>query len=218
MLLQRSARQLRAPLLFTAFSALCACGSDDGSGSTPTSLSLATALASAPDQPSEAVVLWSVTSGQPDYVYVWGRAAVESTFFDLELRGRPPAEALNKYGLGVGVVVIVPRASELPSGKLSDSVEPVRENALGATERYALIYVDHEQARDAIDALAPTLTAAELDAAQEHWLFDFPPGYGCGVGRDPQSDEYFDSFVPVDCGEVEVRLGPLDTFNFVNWT
>jgi hypothetical protein len=205
--------------LFTS-GLLAACGTENagGSAASATAVSVEARLGSAPAAPSEALVLWGVSSGQPDYLYLWGRADVEHDSFKLALRGRPPAQAINSYGLGVGMIVIAARSAGLHDGMQSKEDEPSLQQALGASEQQAIIYVDHDQADAYIESMSATTTAAEREHAREHWLFDFPEGYSCGTGRAARSGETFDAYVPVDCSEVRVRLGDLDTFEFPNWT
>lgn len=197
---------------------LCACGSDDAGGgptgvASTTALSFASTLDAAPAEAADARVLWSVSSGQPDYLYAWGRAAVQDRSFTLTLSSRPPAEALNSYGLGVGLLVIAPRSLDVPDGVLSDDSDSLLAELLGASDRHAIIYVDHAQADAALQSL-PDAGAR----ARDHWLFDFPPGYSCGEAREAAPGETFDYYVPVDCSALEARLGDLDTFDFPNWT
>lgn len=195
---------------------LAACGGDaDGS---PTSLSITAQLGSTPREASEVLVLWNVTSGSPDYIYLWGRANFEGDSFELALRQRPPADAINNYGLGVGYLLISPRSVGLPDGKLTKDQVASLGTLSGGSERQAIIWVDHDQANARIDALAPMLTAEELERSRKHWLFDFPQGYSCGNGRPPRDGETFDGYEPIDCDQIEMRLGDLEAFEFPNWT
>src|SRR5262245_7305388 len=132
--------------LVVASALLCvaACSDEGGSGASATAVSVAGRLSSAPAEASDAAVIWSVTSGS-DYLYVWGRAEVSGVAFQLELRGRPPAEAINSYGLGVGLILIAPR-SLLREGKQTNTDMAMYKRVSGASERHAIIYVDHDQA------------------------------------------------------------------------
>ena len=200
---------------------LCACSESDapgGSSASATSLALVQRLNTAPAADSEAVVVWTVTSGSPDYAYVWGRADVQGSSFNLRLQAPPPAEAINSYGLGVGIVLIVPTSARIRDGKQTDADEKLFAQAVGASERHAILYVEPERTRAAIEAMASKVTAEELQRAREHWLFDFPAGYSCGAARQAAAGETFDSFAPEDCNEVQIRSGALDDFEFPNWT
>ena len=207
-------------VMFCASCCVAACGGQDHGdpqASAPP-LALEASLGSAPDEASEAVVMWNVTSGEPDYLYLWGRASVEGDSFKLVLHSRPPAAAMNNSGLGVGMIMLAPRSAGFRDGMQSDADEGLYENFRGASERQAIIYVDREQANARIEAMSSTLTADELKSAREHWLFDFPPGYSCGTARAAQSGEAFDGYAPIDCSKVEVRLGKLEEFEFPNWS
>src|SRR5262245_59461033 len=83
-------KRLLSLLLLVAVSA-CA----EESSANADALSLAQRLDAAPAQAADAVVLWSVTSGSPDYMYVFGKTAVNDRAFTLRLDSRLPAEAVN---------------------------------------------------------------------------------------------------------------------------
>jgi hypothetical protein len=89
---------------------------------------------------------------------------------------------------------------------------------IGASEKHAIIYADHAAANTAIAAMRGTASAEEIKELEEFWLFDFPLGYSCGEARDAEPGQTFDTFVPVDCSKLEVRLGDLEQFEFPNWT
>src|SRR5262245_1503255 len=61
-------------------------------------------------------VAWSVSSGSPDYLYVFGSGPTSGNTFSLSLDKAPPAEALNSYGIGVGIVFLFPTATTVPEG------------------------------------------------------------------------------------------------------
>lgn len=179
-------------------------------------LSLRNRLDPAPAEASEAIVAWNVTSGPSDYAYVWGRAPLQNGAFKLDMAGPPPAEALNSNGLGVGLILIVPRSSGILDGRQSEADEDKFESVVGASERHAIIYLDRAQAEAALSATAGA-TPEEAARAHDHWLFDFAQGYSCGVGKEAQPEEKFDSFVPVDCSTVVTRAGNGE-FDFPDWT
>jgi hypothetical protein len=60
-----------------------ACGNQADGGSAPsaTAIVVGAQLESTPAEASEALVLWTVSSGQPDYAYIWGRADVVGKSF-----------------------------------------------------------------------------------------------------------------------------------------
>lgn len=207
--------RLRGGCALLMLASVSACSDEPDSRAASTGgLSVTGALRSAPEQASEAIVLWSVSSGSPDYAYLWGRTPVDKASFTLSLEGPPPVEALNSYGLGVAIIMVVPRASNVPDGKLTDADERAFEEVSAASEQHAIIYVD----RDVVDAMLEAATPEERQEALDHWMFDFPAGYGCGVGREAAPDAIFDSYVPVDCDEVRLEPVDADGFEFPNWT
>jgi hypothetical protein len=214
---------MRRPIAISvllAVLALAACGGDDecacgaGEGASTSALSFTGKLASAPSEPSQVLVLWSVSSGSPDYLYKWGSAAVHGSSINFALRSRPPADALNDYGLGVGLLLLAPSRVDVPEGKLTEGDNALLGRLTGADDRHAIIYVDHDRANAVLEAEPPDAGGAGRD----HWLFDFPDGYACGEGRDAPSDETFDYYVPVDCSAVEIKIGDPESFEFPNWT
>jgi hypothetical protein len=61
--------------------------------------------------------------------------------------------------------------------------------------------------------------ASRIARRRPTWaFFDFPDGYSCGVGKEKAPGEVFDSFAPVDCDEVKIRLGDLNDFDFPDWS
>ncbi|HMF27143.1 MAG TPA: hypothetical protein VKE42_00135, partial [Candidatus Cybelea sp.] len=144
--------------------------------STP-ALALEATIGSAPAEATEALVMWNVTSSDPHYLYLWGRANVEGDSFKLALQSRPPSGAMNDDGLGVGMILLVLRSAGVRDGMQLGSDDSLYKNFRGASERQVIIYVDREQAR-------------------EDSLFDFPQGYSCGDARAAQSGETSDTYAP----------------------
>lgn len=147
-------------------------------------------------------VLWTVSSGSPDYVYAWGDGVAATDHVDVTFPGdTPPDDAINSYGLAVGVIAVFGSEMEDLDGKLTGFDES---SILGASDRYAIIY-----------------RAESFEAPGEgfSWPNAFPAGkLSCGRGVDAAEGESFDSFEPVDCSEVEVIFTDSENFNFVNWT
>lgn len=142
-------------------------------------------------------VLWSVTSGSPDYIYALGSGMAEPGGFTIELPTTPPEDILNSGELAVGVVVGLRQA--VPEGQVSDSIT-IEGNEWGATDRYAIIYrkPGTQSFRD--------------------WALAFPEGYSCGRGI-ATNDSIFEGFEPVDCADVVLRiLGQGGTYDYVNWS
>jgi len=146
-------------------------------------------------------VVWAVSSGSPDYLYVSGSGQLTEPGFELELPATLPDEAINSYGLGVGLIVLLPSGTAPPAGRMSDATEASLDTTvIGATPRYAVIY------------RKPGTTGLT------GWMDAFPEGYSCGVGVPAAAGETFDSYAPVDCSMVELVIGDPSTFDFVNWT
>jgi hypothetical protein len=205
----------RAALRVLACVALIGCaqpGAEEGGGD---ALSLSVPVTGAVMAPAEAVVLWEVSSGSRDYAFAWGRAAVSAGRFELSLDEPPPAEAMNAYGLGVGVVATTLRPAALPEGKLPDAFD--ERQLTGLSDRHAIIYADHDAANAYIEANKAGASMEELQRARQHWLFDFPDGYSCGLGIPAPPGEVFDSFVPQRCDNFEVHQGDVSTFVVTNW-
>lgn len=145
-------------------------------------------------------VVWTVSSGSPDYHYAFGSGTSTADRFVLPLGAPPPAEALNVGELGVGMVLLVPDGVTLSEGIVADSAEDDLAHALlGASPRHAIIY--------------RASSTSHLD-----WDGAFPVGeYSCGQAVE-RPTETFDAFEPVDCSEVIIEVGDPDDMDFVNWT
>lgn len=151
---------------------------------------------STPPSTGDAVVLWTISSGSPDYEYVAGRGSLTSTGFEVALPSAMPDEALNSYGVGVGIVLAFAEAGAPADGRVPDAFDET--SVIGATPNYAIIYV-----------------APDADNTLE-WANQFPTGFSCGVGVEGSGT--FDSFEPVSCDLVELEIGDVSSFDFVNWT
>lgn len=171
-------------------------------------------LERSPEVRSEVVLVWDINDGDPDYAYLWGRADIRGAAFSLQLRARPPAEALTKYGLGVARLLSIPISAHAPNGNLQGKAGSFPD--ISGASRLAVVFVDHDMANAALSSAADPLTEEEQEAAREHWLFDFPPGYSCAEGRAAGPGEIFDALVPVDCAQLEISAG-VDV-PFPNWT
>lgn len=148
--------------------------------------------------PAEADVLvaWTVSSGSPDYLYGYGTGQSMGDKFVLSLNQAPPSQALNSYGIGVGIVMLFPKGMLPPEGVLTD---PQFATSIGAAGQYAIIYKTNA---------APAMT----------WFVDFNEGYSCGKGAPPKPGSNFESFAPVDCAQVTITVDDINNIQFVNWT
>jgi hypothetical protein len=158
----------------------------------------------------DALLLWS-GEGTDYKGFVWGRAPVNGAAFTLNLAAPPPAEAMTSYGFGMARLLIISRSLQLTEGRQFERVKnDLLKRALGASERHMIFFLDRERANAWIDAMADAgATPESLARSRESWIFDFPDGYACGVGRTDA-----DGYAPADCREVRIRLGSLDDFEF----
>lgn len=145
------------------------------------------------------LVIWSVSSSSPDYLYKFGEGSSSGSTFGLQLETPPPAAALNNGQLGVGLLVLMPADSVVADGQLADADAELAK-ALGAAGQYAIIH------------------KANAQVTGRDWAARFPVGYSCGKGVAATSGETFDSFEPVSCASIGVTVDDIDNIDFVNWT
>lgn len=169
-----------------------------GGGTATTVTASGTAESPAPSPHSEIVAVWTVSSGSPDYVYVFGRGTISGNRITMNITSAPPAEALNAGNLGVGVVVALERGQSVPDGRLSnDQAKALKAAAISPD--HAIIY--------RADASAPVV--------KNGWDTSFPQGYACGACED--ADATFDTFKPSDCSAI--RIVPASSKpKLCNWT
>jgi hypothetical protein len=148
---------------------------------------------------AKVVVLWSVSSGSPDYLYKFGEGTSSGVTFALPLPTPPPAEALNRAELGVGLVLLMPTDFSQADGRVTD--EDVFVDALiGAAGQYAIIY------------------KANAQVAEPGWTSLFPVGYSCGKGVEAPAGSSHDTFEPVSCASISITVDDAGNIDFVNWT
>jgi hypothetical protein len=143
------------------------------------------------------LVVWQVSSGTPDYSYVFGKGTVDANAgtFRIQLDQPPPAAALNAGSLGVGVIVATTNQTVDDGGTIDDATLA---EVVGAAGRYGVIYV------------------APSGAQNPEWATEFDTGYAVGVGVDVVND--FDRFEPADPSSVVLLIDALENIDFVNWT
>ena len=106
-------RLLTSGLLATA-------GCEDNQPSTPPLHTVSGSVdATVPSEAQTAVIIWEVSSGSPDYVYKFGEGTAADGRFSITLSSDPPAEAINSYGLGVGLVAVLVPGVTLPEGRVA---------------------------------------------------------------------------------------------------
>lgn len=198
-------------LLLSLFTLGCTSGGSIGADGRVSGIVASAEPEAALPPPGEIGVYWSVSSGSPDYGYFAGAGAFSPAGFELRLADPLPIEAQNDYGrgarLGVGTVFAFREGAAPAVGRdTTDAEDPSELGVLGAADRFAIIYRAGEFPLDGSGA--------------SHWAADFPEGYSCGRGVEATAGETFDSFEPVDCDLVELKMGDVDSdaFDFVNWT
>jgi len=196
-------RILCAAFMLSLAAAACSSGSGDapstssssGGGGPGALQGVATSESQPPPAGSKVALLWSVTSGSPDYTYSQraGTAEADKAAVNASV---PPAEALNGGKLGVAVVTVFKADATVADGKLEE--DTYESSALSISADYAVIY-----------------RASTEPAVKNGWDVNFPQGYSCGKCQ--KAETGFDSFVPVSCSEI--KLVPVSAKPRVcNWT
>jgi hypothetical protein len=139
---------------------------------------------------------WTVTSGSPDYSYVFGEGTIDAAAgtFRIEFDQPPPSAAINSGGLGVGVVFATTNPAIMSGTRLEDQPEGV----IGLAGRYGVIYI------------------VDPSTQLHDWAGEFETGYNVGVGVDVQ--EGFDQFQPTSPSTVVLIIDDLENIDIVNWT
>ena len=172
-----------------------ASGPPDGSSTTGGSFSLTAKASPAAPAGSKAIVIWTVSSGSPDYSFAFGGGTTTGSDVFVTFSSDPPAEALNAGALGVGIPALVDAAANVPEGKLP------KEQLQGITyaaPNHAIIFRSGTE---------PVL--------KNGWDASFPQGYACGACE--RHDAGFDAYTKVDCGAIELVPYTPD-LDFCNWT
>jgi len=133
---------LAVPLFAATLAAACDPQADPGYQGEPLATLRGTVVSAVPSPPDDldAVLVWTVSSGSPDYAVGQG-AAIAGDFpatFRLDGFTRPPELALNDYGpveprLGVAYTAALPPGTDF-------SEEPT--GSIGLSEDYLLVYLD----------------------------------------------------------------------------
>lgn len=149
----------------------------------------------APPNGTKVVVLWSVFSGSPDYLYSYGTGQTTGIDVFVTLGGPPPADALNGGKLGIGLVASLNDGADLPEGKLINDWKTL---VRAITPMHAVVY-----------------RAATEQLTSKGWDLAFPQGYACGKCIDAEAG--FDTFEVEDCANMQL-LPMSDTLKFCNFT
>lgn len=196
----RHARQTLASVLVAAAVAGCLEGTDPGAG-----FVVSGRIQNNTGKPIPAgarvLVAWGVSSGSPDYSYIFGEGAIDrmTGTFHVRFEAPPPAEALNNGVLGVGLVFVT-TDQVLHDG---DSIpnRPPTFDILGLTPQHAVIF------------LATPPDTLQMPA----WATAFDTSYSLGVGvKVPGS--VFDKFVPARPSSAKLIIDALANLETVNWT
>ncbi len=145
------------------------------------------------------LVLWSVSSGSPDSVYVFGEGWVNmaDSTFRISFRDIPPDGALNQGTLGVGGIILTTNHDITPGKYGAEADRMFSTGFLGGAADYAVIYT------------RPNPTWRD-------WARSFPLGFSMGIGVRKQTG--FDEFAPTGPTGVIIEVNDLNKIDWVNWT
>ena len=149
---------------------------------------------------TQIVALWSVTDTSPIYFYALGQGLASRDIFRLRLpSGDLPAEAMNRGGLGVAMLLALPEEAALPAqGQLtSEEFRALTARTLGISKRHAIVF------------------RQEGGQPSSAWASSFTSGYQCAQGQAASSGQAFESFRPVPCDQVTIVLD--GQRQWVNW-
>jgi len=148
-----------------------------------------------------AAIIWEV-SGSPDYAYKFGEGTVTHGRFSIALPGDPPAEAINSYGIGVAVIVVLAPGVTLPDGKLAPNI--LATDIVGISARNSVIW------------RAKSLNLPESGPPPDWWPLGFPQGLACGACTPRPDGGAFDGFAPTVCDQLQVTA--VNIVDVCNWT
>jgi hypothetical protein len=194
----RSFRLALAGVLLGTGLAGCGDGSEPSEGFVVTGTIQNNTLSPIPPN-TRLVVAWVVSSGSPDYSYVFGQGTLDPSAgtFQIRLDQPPPSQALNGGALGVGIILATTNQSLGTGANISSIPES---ELIGAAGQFGIIFVTNPA------------QAGQL----RDWVAQFESGYGVGVGV--QVPEDFDRFEPVSPSSVVLIIDDLQNIEFVNWT
>ncbi|HET9387426.1 MAG TPA: hypothetical protein VFO67_19980 [Gemmatimonadales bacterium] len=144
------------------------------------------------------LAVWGVSSGTPDYGYVFGEGTINrlAGTFRIRFDQPPPDDALNMGELGVAFLIATTDQSltqgRLPSGPIGYA---------GLTARYAVIFLKSENA-----------------SQFRSWATLFDIGYSVGVGVEALPGETFDTFRPDSPSSPVLIIDVPANIDIVNWT
>ena len=143
------------------------------------------------------LAVWGVSSGTPDYAYVFGEGTINrlTGTFRIEFDQPPPFEALNRGMVGVAFIIATTDQSMQAGIMTSPST-----GIIGITGQHAVIFV---QNRDT--------------SLRTTWVAEFADGYSVGVGVKVPG-EVFDKFQPTSSWSPVLIIDDLANIEIVNWT
>ena len=145
-------------------------------------------------------IISQITSGSPDYSYIYGGTKLINGKAQMRLESLPD-EALNVYEsngetqkLGVAVIVVI-SGKKITDGVLEES-DDLNNRVVGAVSNVELIY-------------------KAGDSSIVDWTTSFESGFSLGKGADnPDPEKSHDIFVPIE----NKALIIIKNFIFPNWT
>ncbi len=141
------------------------------------------------------VVIWSVTTGSPDYTYKFGEGVSSGNSFTVSFSQAPPVEALNAMDLGVSVVLTFPPNTIIADGVIDNAL---LDSSTGASPDNAIIF-------------------RKDGTLNVQWADNFSIGtYQCG--QCSRANAGFDSWKLEDCVNIVIDVGALSSHDFCNWT
>jgi hypothetical protein len=149
-----------------------------------------------------AAIIWEITSGSPDYAYKFGEATVTNGRFSITLPGDPPAEAINSFGIGIAVIVVLAPGVTFPDGKLAANVFST--HVVGISARNSVIW------------RSKSLNLPDSGPPPDWWPLGFPQGFACGACTPRPDGGSFDGFAPTACDQLQISV--FDTATVCNWT
>ena len=156
-----------------------------------------------PGEARTAVIIWEVSSGSPDYVYKFGEGTVSGGRLSITLPSDPPAEAINSYGLGVGLVAVLVPGLMLPDGKVAAGISAA-DILAGVSPERSVIW------------RAETFDFGGATPPADFWPLDFAPGLSCGACTPAPDGGSFEGFAPAACDGIQVTA--FGTADICDWT
>jgi hypothetical protein len=147
------------------------------------------------------IAIWGVSSGTPDYGYVFGEGTINRATgtFRIRFDQPPPTAALNAGALGVAFLLATTDQSLKEEDVITGSSGMT--HFIGITAQHAVIFV-----------------ASHQDVVQlPDWAAAFDTGYAVGVGAKVPG-EVFDKFLPASPSSTLLIVDDAANIHVVNWT